>query len=674
MSAVGSASNVIPRAITAQAGERLSGPVAGKTSKVDGAIDAPLTGAKLTGPKLSGVDGKVLEAIRAGDRPVDKDLADIVAMAKGGKLTPEQALLEIDPVRLSHMCVAQFDGADAAAEATGTAISSGCASGVACFDVEEARSKALAGEQVILLVHQLFPKDVDKVKDIVKAGGGLVFAYGEEGSHSAIVARDLGLPATANSREFQIGGGAAILGNLSVSAGDELSINGGTGEVFSGRRTVVNKADDPNLRLVLQWAKNSKDVDVMANADTVESITRALDLGANGVGLVRTEHMFMGERHATMQAAILLDDDEALEKMGQWQKEDFAAIYRTAGDRPVSIRLLDPPRHEITPELPEPYGQLRPLADFANDFSSEGITEDLVRDRYKTIFGPFDTVPEALMIGVQQMPDELLDLAEAYGFDRTHEDVISFLPMLLAARERNPMLGVRGARLGIEQPELYDMQIRSILEAAAEVAGEGITVQPRITIPMVNEPAELQHFKYRIETIKAEVEQKTGVTLDVALGAMLETPASIYYADQMAEIADYFSVGSNDLTQMMLGISRDDTTELMNTYVDKGFLAENPAKELHPAVVERIAYAGNFAKAAKDEGRPFSMGLCGNQGAQPASLPRLRAAGVDYASVSATSVPGALVASAQDAIQRAMNTDAELIQGGFSSLLMGKRS
>jgi pyruvate,orthophosphate dikinase len=429
-------------------------------------------------------------------------------------------------------------------------------------------------------------------KAIVTSRGGMT-------SHAAVVARGMGRPCVSGAGEIRIDAGAGkfTARGRTIRHGEIVTVDGATGEVLSGAVDMIQPELSGDFAKLMEWADKVRRLKVRANAETPLDVQTARDFGAEGVGLCRTEHMFFdAERIAAVREMILSDAKEgrvaALAKILPMQRADFEAIFRIMAGLPVTIRLLDPPLHEFLPHSEE----------------------------------------------------DVAAVAEATGLDKA-----KLLERAKDLHEVNPMLGHRGCRLGISYPEIYEMQARAIFEAAVAVAREtGKAPIPEIMIPLVATRKELTILKGRVDAIGAAVMAETGVTIEYMVGTMIELPRAALRADEIAEDAEFFSFGTNDLTQTTLGISRDDAGRFMHHYVEAGIFEKDPFVTLDQSGV------GDLIKIAKERGRAtradLKLGICGEHGGDPASIAFCEAAGLDYVSCSPYRVPIARLAAAQAAL------------------------
>ncbi|HEX6988705.1 MAG TPA: pyruvate, phosphate dikinase, partial [Bacillota bacterium] len=515
-----------------------------------------------------------------------------------------EAVRRVEPEqveRLLHKSVSPEAAQRALAQ--GLPASPGAAVGVAVFDPDEAERLAAEGSAVILIRPETTPDDIHGMI----AAQGILTSRGGMTCHAAIVARGMGKPCVVGCSALQVdlAAGVARVGEAQLAAGQRITIDGSSGRVFLGDVPMVDPEMRPEFEALLGWADEIRRLGVRANADTPEDAARARSFGAEGIGLCRTEHMFMGaDRLPVVQRMILAETDderrEALEQLLPMQRQDFYGILRAMAGLPVTVRLLDPPLHEFLPDA----GQ---LAADADRLSREGGD------------------PEALA--------------------RTER----MLARVRALAEANPMLGHRGCRLGITFPEVYAMQVRALFEAAAQLRREGVDARPEVMIPLVAEAEELRRLRALVEETAAQVSRETGVPLDCPVGTMIEVPRACLTADQVAEGADFFSFGTNDLTQTTFGFSRDDAeAKFLHHYLQEGVLTANPFMTLD---VDGVGSLIRMAVSAGRRRRPdLKVGICGEHGGDPASIAFCHRAGLDYVSCSPFRVAVARLAAAHAAL------------------------
>jgi len=537
---------------------------------------------------------------RSGKRTGQAAVKIAVDMVRERLITKEEALLRAEPASLEQLLHPRLDpDATRRVIGKGLAASPGAASGVIVFDADEAVQ--LATERKVILARP--ETNPDDIHGLVAAQGVLT-SRGGMTSHAAIVARGMGKPAVVGAESLGIDEETRQLtaGDVVVHQGDVITIDGSTGEVMLGEVPVIEPSLVGEIEELLRWADEVRTLGVRANADYPRDARKAREFGAEGIGLCRTEHMFMeAERLPIMQQMIMAATEgerrAALDRLLLFQKEDFKGIFREMRDRPVIIRLLDPPLHEFLPRLED-------LLVEVTEMRLRGETEGL-RDK------------EALLRRVQ------------------------------ALHEFNPMLGLRGCRLGILYPEINEMQVRAILLAAVEVKrDEGIDVIPEIMIPLVGHPNELRFVHQQLVTIAQQIVGESGVAVRYLFGTMIEIPRACLVADQIAEIAEFFSFGTNDLTQTVFGFSRDDAqAKFLYRYLEKGILKDDPFQVLDRAGVGKMMEMG--AKLGKKTRADLEVGICGEHGGDPSSVEFCHEIGLDYVSCSPFRVPIARLAAAQ---------------------------
>ncbi|MEX2502696.1 MAG: pyruvate, phosphate dikinase [Trueperaceae bacterium] len=554
---------------------------------------------------------------RDGKRTAQAEVRIAVDMVGEGLIDRDEAVRRVKPAQVDVFLHPQFTPASReAAERLGTGldVSPGAAVGRIAMDADTAERWASEGQAVIMVRPETRPDDVHGML----AAAGILTSRGGRTSHAALVARQFGKPAVVGVAELEIDLDARTMqiAGRELAEGDRISIDGTLGELYAGELdTVVPDLDNPYLRTLLAWADQFRRLGVRANADTPSDARKAREYGAEGLGLVRTEHMFFAsDRIGVVQRMILArsasERAEALDVLLPHQRGDFAGLFRAMDGLPVIIRLLDPPLHEF---LPDHAGLIRELGDLK------------IRLPHQATLGEVDALLNEIRAKQAQL-DRVEDLHEA-----------------------NPMLGTRGVRLGIRMPELTRMQVRAIFEAACEVAREGVEVLPKIMIPLTSHVNEL---KVQMATLQQEAEAvmaEQDRTVPYAFGTMIEVPRAALVAAEQAGVAEFFSFGTNDLTQTTFGISRDDAEKgFLIDYLEKGILADNPFATLDLPGVGRLV---QLATEAGREARPdLEVGICGEHGGDPATVAFCHEASLDYVSCSPLRVPIARLAAAHAAL------------------------
>ncbi|MBD5823465.1 pyruvate, phosphate dikinase [Lactococcus petauri] len=535
---------------------------------------------------------------RNGKRTAKAAFKIATQMAEDGVISKEESLKRLTPSMITQLLHPVFDEqmlAKNQAVAKGLPASPGAASGRVYFHAEDAQKAHEAGQKVILLRTETSPEDIEGMvvsEAIVTSRGGMT-------SHAAVVARGMGVCCVVGCEQLTINEKLkqAYDGTHTINEGDLLSVDGTTGKIYRGEIKLDKVQDLDLLVKVLQWASHIGNMQVRANAETVEDIRAALDFGASGIGLARTEHMFFGKERILEMRKMFLSEDQlqrkqSLETLKEFQKKDFAEILSLTEGMPCTLRLLDPPLHEFMPKTKEEYEQVAEAC---------GQTVDFIMQRGKDL------------------------------------------------EEFNPMLGHRGCRLAITYPEIYEMQVEAIMEAALELAKTGKQVKPEIMIPLVAEEKELSYLKKMLEDKIQDVFEKHQLKIAYKIGAMLEIPRACLTADQLATSAQFFSFGTNDLTQLTYGFSRDDSVKFLPDYVEKGILEDDPFQHLDQKGV------GSLMKTAielvKPQHKDISFGVCGEVGGDPDSVAFLQKIGLDYVSCSPYRVPAVLLTVAQMSIK-----------------------
>ncbi len=559
---------------------------------------------------------------RAGKRTAQAAVKVAVELAGEGIISRETAVGRVQPEQITKFLHRNVDPeARLNVVATGLPASPGAATGQVVFDADTAEALGNTGHRVILVRPETTPDDIHGIV----AAQGILTSRGGMTCHAAIVARGMGKPCVVGCEALRIDLAAREfrVGETVVRQGDVVSIDGGTGQVILGEVPLIDPQLTGEFQTLLAWADHIRRLGVRANADTPEDARKAREFGAEGIGLCRTEHMFMApDRVPVVQAMILAETAEerraALDRLLPMQQGDFVEILRAMAGLPVTIRLLDPPLHEFLPnveELVEELGQLR--------------------ERLREARAAAGTVRAEDVAGLEQ---EI----------RTREKV---LRRARALAEFNPMLGHRGCRVGIAYPEIYEMQCRAIFQAAAQLVTEGVDVRPEIMIPLVGIAGELELLRDMVLRVAEDVRSETGVEVPVVVGTMIEVPRACVTADAIAAHAEFFSFGTNDLTQTTFGFSRDDAeAKFLHHYLHRKILRENPFATLDSDGV------GALMRMAVEKGRAarpgLKIGICGEHGGDPESIAFCHEAGLDYVSCSPFRVPVARLAAAQAALGR----------------------
>ncbi|MHB8916667.1 MAG: pyruvate, phosphate dikinase [Desulfocucumaceae bacterium] len=538
---------------------------------------------------------------RNGKRTAQAAIKIAVDMTRQGLITMDEAITRVDPAQLEQILHRRIDpSARLEVIATGLPASPGAASGRVVFDSDEAEKASLDGEKVILVRTETTPDDIHGIV----AAQGILTSRGGMTSHAAVVARGMGKPCVCGCESLRIDYEAEQFstGSLVIKKGELISIEGSAGQVILGEVPMVDPELSGEFRELLQWADKTRTLGVRANADTPGDAAKAREFGAEGIGLTRTEHMFMAQdRLPIVQEMILAatrqERQDALDKLLPMQRGDFYGILKAMEGLPVTIRLLDPPLHEFLPD-------------------AEELAVEITRLRL-----------------TGGSPEELSAREE-------------LLRKVRSLSEFNPMLGHRGCRLGITFPEVYKMQARAVFEAAAMLVKKGYRVVPEVEIPLVIDVNELTYLKAMVVEVAGEVMSEAGVSFEYTVGTMIELPRAALLADEIAGEADFFSFGTNDLTQTTLGFSRDDAEgKFMNDYLGKRILEENPFMVLDRKGV------GKLMRMAVELGRGLKpdllIGICGEHGGEPNSIEFCHQIGLDYVSCSPFRVPIARLAAAQ---------------------------
>ncbi len=542
---------------------------------------------------------------RNGKRTAQAAIKIAVDMVGEGLITKEEALLRIEPGQLDHLLHRRIDPeARLNIVARGLPASPGAASGMIVFDADLAEKLGQEGKKLLLVRTETTPDDIHGIlhaQGILTSRGGMT-------SHAAVVARGMGKPCVCGCEALQIDYDKSEMkvGDLVLKQGDIISIDGSTGNVITGTVPMIDPGLSAEFQQLLEWSDQVRTLGVRANADNPEDAAKARDFGAAGIGLTRTEHMFMAQdRLPVVQEMILAgtlrEREEAVNRLLPMQRDDFYGILKAMDGFPVTIRLLDPPLHEFLPDA------------------------------------------EELMVEITRLKLTGGDKAEI----REKEELLRKVRSL---SEHNPMLGHRGCRLGLTFPEIYAMQARAIFQAAARLVEEGLNPIPEVEIPLVIDVKELGYLRELVDRVASEVKKDSGVDFHHTVGTMIEIPRAALLADEVASAADFFSFGTNDLTQTTLGFSRDDAEgKFMRAYLDQKILADNPFMVLDRKGV------GKLMKMAVELGRQTKpdllIGICGEHGGEPSSIEFCHSIGLDFVSCSPFRVPIARLAAAQTRVR-----------------------
>ena len=534
---------------------------------------------------------------RSGKRTAKAALKMAVEMAAEGLITQEEAVLRIDPSSLDQLLHPTIDPkAERIMVGQGLPASPGAATGEIVFSSEEAEKAKAEGRKVILVRVETSPEDIHGMH----AAEGILTTRGGMTSHAAVVARGMGKPCVSGAGSLRVDyrNGVMLAAGQKFSKGEVITVDGGTGQVLKGAVAMLQPELSGDFGKLMQWADRTRRMKVRANAETPADARTARSFGAEGIGLCRTEHMFFeGSRIVAMREMILSDNEDgrraALAKLLPMQRSDFVELFEIMKGLPVTIRLLDPPLHEFLPHTDE----------------------------------------------------EVAEVADAMGVDAG-----KLRERAEALHEFNPMLGHRGCRLAVSYPEIAEMQARAIFEAAVEAGKKtGEPVVPEIMVPLVGLKAELDFVKARIDAVAQEVIKEAGIPIDYMVGTMIELPRAALRAGEIAEAAEFFSFGTNDLTQTTFGISRDDAAPFLSTYQARGVIEQDPFVSLDvDGVGELVEIAAERGRKARGD---IKLGICGEHGGDPASIAFCEKTGLDYVSCSPFRVPIARLAAAQAAIR-----------------------
>ena len=536
---------------------------------------------------------------RNGKRTATAALRIAIDLVESGTLSKEEALLKVDPKQLDALLHPQFDSKaleTAKPIATGLAASPGAACGAVYFSAEEAVAAAKNGP-VLLVRTETSPEDIEGMH----VAQGILTARGGMTSHAAVVARGMGTCCVSGCSELHIYYEKKMLkiAGEEVKEGEWMSIDGTTGHVYIGQIPLVDAQFTPDFHKVMEWADEIRRLKVRTNADTPADALTAVKFGAEGIGLTRTEHMFFKEDRIIVVREMIVSKNKeqinrALEKLLPMQQEDFEGIYRAMGERPVTIRLLDPPLHEFLPR------------------------ED----------------------------DDIHELADLMGLEFTE-----LKKTIAELHETNPMMGHRGCRLSVSHPEIAKMQTRAIIQAALKVRKEtGLNIVPEIMIPLISDKKEMRYVKDIIVGEAEEILAKEGVELKYMVGTMIEVPRAALLADEIAEEAEFFSFGTNDLTQMTYAFSRDDSGKFLENYYKQGIFESDPFVKLDQEGTGKLVKMG--VELGRKTKKDLKIGICGEHGGDPASVEFFNEIGLDYVSCSPYRVPIARLAAAHAVIKQ----------------------
>ncbi|MFW9875475.1 MAG: pyruvate, phosphate dikinase [Candidatus Thorarchaeota archaeon] len=562
-------------------------------------------------------DGKLnILQTRNGKRTPSAAVKIAVDMVKEGLITKEEAIMSIDPKKVSKLLFKSIDeNSIVHVLAHGINASPGAVSGIAIFDPDTAEELANQGKKEIILCRpQTKPEDVHGLY----ASSGVLTQFGGKTSHAAVVARGMGKPAVVGASDIEIDEEKKEfrVADMVIKEGDYITIDGTTGKVIEGKVPLIEPEIKGEFLELLQIADEIKILGVRANADTPLDAQKALEFGAEGIGLCRTEHMFMAQdRLPTVQNMIIArtkeERQDALNKILPWQKQDFYEIFKIMEGKPVTIRLLDPPLHEFLPELSLVQLERQELR----------MTNALSKS----------------LLNISPLDEEI-----------TKKDKV--ISLIRSLSEENPMMGLRGCRLGIVWPEINEMQVKAIFQAACELKLQEISVIPEIMIPLVGMISELQYVKTQLMQVALETIKEYDVELEYKFGTMIEIPRAALTADEIAIEAEFFSFGTNDLTQMTYGFSRDDAEgKFLPVYLNKEILENNPFEILdQDGVGKLMKMAIKLGKKTRDD---LKTGICGEHGGEPNSIKFSHSIGLDYVSCSPFRIPVARIAAAQAVIE-----------------------
>ena len=558
-------------------------------------------------------------------------------------LTKEESLLRISPEHLEQLLHRGIDPkTDAEPLVQGIPASPGAAIGLVVFDADEAERRGMLGESVILVREETKPEDIHgffRAKGILTSRGGKT-------SHAAVVARGMGKPCVVGCEDIQIDerNRVAIVNEHHIPEGDVITIDGANGFIYRGEVPTVEPQFGPDLKTILRWADEIRTLGVRGNADTPKDAALSKRLGAEGIGLCRTERMFnASDRLPIVREMILANTTEerqtAIDKLFPMQKGDFKKILKKMDGLPVTIRLLDPPLHEFLPTVESLLWEIERLKEVKKSLQQM----ESIPDSFKIILEPSLRKHVA---PIEHIMGEISEIREKSLFDELLARKEEILRKVRETAEVNPMLGHRGVRLGIKYPEIYKMQIQAVLEAAAELIREGADVQPEIMIPQVCTAQELKQVRRWVDDIHKSVEQKHGITVEFKFGTMIEVVRACMRAGPLAEVTDFFSFGTNDLTQAAFSFSREDAEKkFLPLYNEMQILMDNPFDILD------IKGVGRLMKLTMEWGKKtnpgLKVGICGEHGGNPRSIEFCHTLGLNYVSCSSFRVPIARLVAAQ---------------------------
>lgn len=535
---------------------------------------------------------------RNGKRTAKAAINVAVDLVEAGIIDKKEAIMRVEPNQLDQLLHPTFEDKalkEATVLAKGLPASPGAACGKVYFNADDVVAAVEGGEKVLLVRQETSPEDIEgmvKAEGILTARGGMT-------SHAAVVARGMGKCCVAGCGEIKVDEAAKEIrvGELTIKEGDFLSIDGSTGKVYLGEVKQSPVEVTGNFEKLMNWVDETKQMMVRTNADNPRDAKAAVEFGAEGIGLCRTEHMFFEEDRIPAVREMILSKDveqreKALAKILPMQRQDFLEIFEVMEGKPVNIRLLDPPLHEFLP----------------------------------------------------QDDETIAELAESMGIDAAE-----IRKRIVDLEEFNPMLGHRGCRLAVTYPEICVMQARAIIEGAIEAINKGVEVHPEIMVPLVGEVNELKLIRGMIEETAEKVMEEKGVKVDYTVGTMIEIPRACLTADEIAEVADFFSFGTNDLTQMGFGYSRDDAGKFLGEYVDKEILEKDPFQVLDQKGIGKLVQMG--AKLGRSVKSELKLGICGEHGGEPSSVEFCYNTGLNYVSCSPYRVPIARLAAAQASIK-----------------------